>query len=577
MQRIPVMDSAGLDHRSAARYLLSLIARQKAGMTWAVVSSGVWNTSQVVIPVAIGRALDQGISKHDSGQVLLWSVVILLLGMLRAVSGTAFYRQSVITATRSGGLTMQLVTRHVTALGASLSREHDIGDLTATCTSDITTIGNGLRHVGRVLGSIIAVVVIMVLMFMIMLPLGLLVLATVPAVVLLGGYLLRPLHRHQGDYRSQQGRLAGRAVDIASGLRVLRGIGGERPFAKAFHSDSARLRVADAGVARAEANLSASDVLMPGLIAVIVTYAAARFVLNGHVTIGQMVEFYAFAVFLTLPLHDIMEGANQFTRALVSAGRVTALLNTPAPDRTGLAPTAENGGAVHLVDADSGLDLSPSTLTAIVCAGSSDAELLARRLARFEDSGNVALGGQPLSSLPVANVRSRVLLARNNDRFFAGTIRHELAPSGTPTPEKVADTLRIASATDIIDALPDGLDTQMTGRGRNFSGGQLQRLRLTRALLTDADFILLVEPTNAVDAYTEHAIATNLARYHTSASRRRSTVVFTVSPLMLQQAQSVAYVIDGRVVATGSHEELLENHPEYRKLMAPDEASVVGQ
>ncbi|MEU9379847.1 ABC transporter ATP-binding protein [Streptomyces sp. NPDC048279] len=546
-------------------------------MIWATLTSGIWNTSQVIIPVAIGWALDHGIGRHDSGEVILWSVVILLLGVVRAVTGTAFYRQSTITATLSGCLTMQLVTQHLIALGASLSREQDVGNLTATATSDVTAIGNGLRHVGRVVGSVIAVIVITVIMFMIKIPLGLLVLVTVPAVVLLGGLLLRPLHRHQGDYRSQQSRLAGRAVDIASGLRVLRGIGGERQFAKAFHSDSAQLRVADARVARAEANLSATDVLMPGLIAVIVTYAAARFVLSEQVTVGQLVEFYAFAVFLTLPLHDIMEGANQITRALVSAGRVTALLNTPAPDRGSPASTPETRGTAHLVDTDSGLDLPPSTLMAVACAQSSDAEMLARRLARFEDSGNVKLGDDSLSSLPIAVARSRVLLARNNDRFFAGTIRHEIEPSGTAEPEKVADTLRIASATDIIDALPDGLDTQMTGRGRTFSGGQLQRLRLTRALLTDADFTLLVEPTNAVDAYTEHAIARNLAQYHESGSCQRSTVVFTVSPLILQQAQVVAYVDGGHVVATGSHEELLDGHPEYRKLMARDEASVVGQ
>jgi ABC-type multidrug transport system fused ATPase/permease subunit len=577
MQRIPVIEHAGLDHRSAFRFLLSLVVRQKAGVSWAIVSSGIWNTSQVVIPVVIGWALDDGIAKHNNDQLILWSVVILLLGLVRSAMGTAFFRQSTFTATLSSCLTMQMVTRHVTALGASLSRKHDIGELTANCTADVPAIGNGMQHLGRVLGSVIAVITIIVLMFTIKIPLGVVVLLTVPAVIVLGGYLLRPLHRHQGDYRSQQGRLAGRAVDIASGLRVLRGIGGERPYAKAFHADSAQLKVADARVARAEANLGATDLLMPGLIAVIVTYAAARFVLNGEVTIGQMVQFYAFAVFLTLPLHDIMDGANQLTLSMVAAGRVTALLNTPVPDRAGPVSAPESRGTVHLVDPDSGLNLPPAALTAVACARPGDAEILARRLARFEDSGEVMLGEESLSSLPIADVRSRVLLARNNDRFFAGTIRHEIAPSGTATPEKIADALRIASATDIIDALSDGLDTQMTGRGRTFSGGQLQRLRLTRALLTDAEFTLLVEPTNAVDAYTEHAIATNLAQSHKTEPSRRSTVVFTVSPLMLQQAQSVAFVVDGRVVATGAHEELMENQPEYRTLMVREDASVVGR
>ncbi|MFC7759341.1 ABC transporter transmembrane domain-containing protein [Catellatospora bangladeshensis] len=568
----------GLDHRSAARYLLALAGRQKAGVIWAIVTSGIWNTSQVFIPVAIGWAVDRGITQGDRGQLILWSLVILALGLVRAVAGTVFYRQQLLTGTASGAMTMHLVTRHITKLGASLPRVADVGNLTATCTSDVTAIGSGMRHVGRVLGSVIAVVVITVIMLMISLPLGLVVLVTVPAVVGLSGLLLRPLHRYQDEYRTQQGRLAGRAVDIASGLRVLRGIGGERRFAKAFHADSATLRVADVQVARAEANFTATDVLMPGVISVIVTYTAARFVLSEQVTIGQMVAFYAFAVFLTLPLHDIMEGANQLTRALVAAGRVTKLLNTPVPDRASRGAAPADRGEVHLVDRVSGLDVPPSTLMAVACAQSPDAEMLARRLARFEESGEVMLGDQPLSSLPISDVRARILLARNNDRFFAGTVRREIAPSETTGPDEVTEALRIAHATDIIDALPDGLDTPMTGRGRTFSGGQLQRLRLARALLAkEADFTLLVEPTNAVDAYTEHSIAANLAERHRSASHRASTVVFTVSPLLLQRAQLVAYVVDGRVVATGPHAELLSGHPEYRQLMTRDDASVVGQ
>lgn len=577
MQRIPELGPEGIDHRSAARYLLGLVARQKASTAWGMVTSAVWNGGQAFIPVAIGRAVDRGITGGDNGQLVLWSVVVLLLGVLRAVSGIAFYRQTVITRTVSGGLTVQAVTRHVARLGASLPRRQDVGNLTATVTSDVTTIGNGLLHVGRVLGSVVAVVVVTIIMLMISLPLGLLVLVAVPALLALSGPLLRPLHRHQDDYRSQQGRLAARAVDIASGLRVLRGVGGERQFATAFHSDSAQLRVADTEVARAEANLAAARILMPGLIAAIVTYTAARFALDQKVTIGQMVAFYGFAVFLTLPLNDIMEGANQVTRALVSAGRVTALLNIEAPDRTPVEVAAGNRGAAHLVDRTSGLDVPPSTLLAVACAESSWADLLARRLARFDDSGDVTLDGEPLSALPIPVVRSRVLLADNANRFFGGTVKHELAPSETTGPEQIAAALEVASATDIIDALRDGLDTPMRGRGRTFSGGELQRLRLARAILLDADVTLLVEPTNAVDAYTEHSIAANLARHHRARPDGRSTVVFTVSPLLLQHAQLVAYVVDGLVVATGPHKELLATHPGYRDLMNRDDAVAVGE
>ncbi|MEO6084919.1 MAG: ATP-binding cassette domain-containing protein, partial [Umezawaea sp.] len=112
------------------------------------------------------------------------------------------------------------------------------------------------------------------------------------------------------------------------------------------------------------------------------------------------------------------------------------------------------------------------------------------------------------------------------------------------------------------DAVPDGLESVVEEQGRTLSGGQRQRLRLVRALLADPDVLLLVEPTSAVDAHTEALIA---ARVHES-RRGRTTVVTSTSPLLLDQADEVAFVVDGKVVATGTHPELLE-HPGYHALV----------
>jgi ABC-type multidrug transport system fused ATPase/permease subunit len=188
----------------------------------------------------------------------------------------------------------------------------------------------------------------------------------------------------------------------------------------------------------------------------------------------------------------------------------------------------------------------------------------------------VRLDGTPLSALPLAQVRSRLLLAHNGDRFFGATVRDELAGSADVTAEQTTHALDVASALDVVAALPDGLDTTMRGRGRTFSGGELQRLRLARALLAGADVTVLVEPTNAVDAYTEHTIAEDVAREHAGRADGRSTILFTVSPLLLQHAQWVAFVRDGRVVATGTHHELLEREPGYRDLMSRDDRTVGG-
>lgn len=132
--------------------------------------------------------------------------------------------------------------------------------------------------------------------------------------------------------------------------------------------------------------------------------------------------------------------------------------------------------------------------------------------------------------------------------------------------------LAAADADDILAGLPDGLATPVTERGRSFSGGQRQRLVLARALALDPEVLVLVEPTSAVDAHTEARIAARLA----AARAGRTTVVVTTSPLVLDRVDTVAFVRRGRVVATGTHEELLATHPDYRAVVIREQPDDEG-
>jgi ABC-type multidrug transport system fused ATPase/permease subunit len=128
----------------------------------------------------------------------------------------------------------------------------------------------------------------------------------------------------------------------------------------------------------------------------------------------------------------------------------------------------------------------------------------------------------------------------------------------------------------VLEALPDGLDALVDEAGRGFSGGQRQRLALARALLADSDVLVLVEPTSAVDAHTEILVAQRLraARHPADAAvaDRRTTVVTSASPLLLDQCDEVAFLVAGRVVATGTHRDLLARHSDYRETVTRGEA-----
>jgi ABC-type multidrug transport system fused ATPase/permease subunit len=168
-------------------------------------------------------------------------------------------------------------------------------------------------------------------------------------------------------------------------------------------------------------------------------------------------------------------------------------------------------------------------------------------------------GGRPLAAIAQPEVRARLLVAEPDAALFAGELREVVAGRDDPDDDRVRAAIRTAVAHDVAAEL----DRPVEWAGRNISGGQRQRVRLARAVHADPELLLAAEPTSAVDAHTEAAIAERL----TEARRGRGTVVATTSPVLLDRADVVHYLVDGRVAATGTHRELLARDPGYRALV----------
>ncbi len=151
--------------------------------------------------------------------------------------------------------------------------------------------------------------------------------------------------------------------------------------------------------------------------------------------------------------------------------------------------------------------------------------------------------------------------------LFSGRLFEELDLRDSGNEPRIDSALRTTSSEDITEALPEGLDADVEERGRSFSGGQRQRLVLTRALMADPEILILVDPTSAVDAHTEARIAERLTDHR----RGRTTVVTTTSPLLLDRADHVTFLLDGNVVAQGTHKTLLETEPRYRWVVTREE------
>jgi ABC-type multidrug transport system fused ATPase/permease subunit len=567
MRALPVGDPGTADHRSASRFLWWLAWRHRPTLLLGIGYGTVWMVAQALMPAVIGKAIDAGITARNLRALVFWSGALLVLGVVQAAAGILRHRVAVFNWLGAAYRTTQLTVRQAGRLGATLPKRLAAGEVVTIGTSDIHHLGDLIDITARGSGAIVAVVVVTVLLLHASMPLGLVVVLGVPALMGVVALLIRPLHRRQQTYRDRQAALTTRATDIVAGLRVLRGVGGEAAFAARYTAASQDLRSAGVRVARVDSYLEAAQFLLPGIVVTVVTWLGARFALGGRISPGQLVAFYGYAVFLVSPLRQLTEAVDKFIRGHVAARRVVRLLRLEPEIVDPPVEARRPDPYGDLTDPESGLTVHGGRLTALAAATPEEAAAVADRLGRYRD-GAATLDRVPLRELNRDTVRDLILVADNDARLFTGSLRETLDGRGRATDADLAAALAVASAQDVLTALPEGLDAAVAERGREFSGGQQQRLRLARALVADPPVLILVEPTSAVDAHTEARIAGRLR----AARAGRTTLVVTTSPLVLDHADRVAYLEGGRVRAEGTHRQLLTDEPRYAATVTRGEA-----
>lgn len=556
---VPYADPGVPDARGPSRYLWWLVKRQRWRVLLGATLATTWMVLLMLPPYLMARAIDDGLRARDFGVLGLWVGVLAVSGVANAGIGIVRHRTMTFIRNDAAYRTVQVVVRHAVGVGAELPRRVTSGEIVSIGAADLDRIARTMTSTGPGVGAIITYAAVAVLLVSISPLLATVVLVGVPLFVLSLGPLLNRLRRTETTYREQQGTLTARAGDIVAGLRVLCGIGGKDLFAERYRRGSQVLRAEGYRVGAVASWIEGVAVGLPSLFLAAVTWLAARMTAAGEITVGEMVAVYGYVAVLATPVFFFVEGAQDISRGLVAARRVTTVLNLTATvqDKSTVSAPAV---AAELHDPDSGLTVRPGELLAVAAATPLEATDLVDRLGRYADSA-VTWGGVLLADMPLADVRARILVADNDAYLFAGTLR-ETVSAREHDDAAVRAAIHVAMAEDVVAALPDGVDSFIEAQGRSVSGGQRQRLRLVRALLADPEVLLLVEPTSAVDAHTESVIAERL----TEARRGRTTVLVATSPLLLDRADRVAYLVDGQVVATGRHTDLLATQPGYRAL-----------
>ena len=424
--RLPEEDLGVPDTRSPARLLLWVGRHQIPTLVAGVFFGILWMVAQSLMPFAIGQAIEDGIEQRQPRARGVGSCAARS-GAVQAGAGIMRHRYAVFNWLQASFRMAQVVSHHSARSGPAVRGRLSTGEVVATVSNDAMRAGGAFDITARLSGSIVAYVVVAFILLSASVVLGLIVLVGVPVLVLLLGFVIKPLQERQRDQREEVGKLTALGADTAAGLRVLRGIGGEQAFYDRYHHRSQEVRHAGVRVALPQSTLDAAQVFVPGLFVVLVTWLGARFAVSGRIDVGELVAFYGYAAFLVIPLRTAAEAVDKITRAFVGARRMLDVL-TVEP---------------HVADPESPADEPPSChswtrarprrrararhLHRLLAAPRLDGD---RGPARTLDRGRRATRRDTLEDLCLSDVRRRIVVSEADPVLFAGTLRSELDPWG---------------------------------------------------------------------------------------------------------------------------------------------------
>ena len=521
----------------------------------------------------------------------IWPLAGLLV-IAAAVNYGAIY----LRRYRGGKLSLDVQHDLRTELFDSLSRldgarqdEIHTGQLVGRSISDLNMVQSILSMVPITLGSLALFVLSIGIMVVLSPLLTLVTVAVAPALWVIALASRRKLFPASWHAQQQSGDVAGVVDEAIGGVRVVKGFGQEQQEQERLEEASENLFASRLRMIRLTARYNPALTAIPSLGMVGVLALGGWLAIQGSITLGTFLAFSAYLALMSGPVRMLTMMVTIGQEARASVIRVFDIIDSqPAisdkpdaielpPDAAGLSFDDVRFGYVPSEPVLRGLSLrvEPGETVAVVGASGSGKSTLALLLPRFYDpqAGSVRIGGYDVADVTRDSLRAAIGLVMEDSFLFSDTIRANIA-YGRPdaTDEQVIAAAQAAQAHEFIVRLPQGYDTVVGEQGLTLSGGQRQRVALARALVTDPRLLLLDDATSAIDPRLEAEIHTALREI----MRGRTTLIIAHRRSTLNLADRIVVLDQGRVADSGTHEELNERCPLYRRLITGPEDDEAG-
>lgn len=528
---------------------------------------------ETMVPVAIGLIVGRAIDTGD-GRAMIFSLIGLAALFVVLSYAYRFGARIIVVAIEREAHMMRVEVAARVLDPRGVKTDLVSGELLTVSTSDAEKTSWILDVIARTIAAVTATVVSAVALLVIDIPLGLAVLIGTPVIMYLLQKAAPLLTRRATDQQAKVARVSGMATDLVSGVRPLRGIGAEDAASVRFQASSRTALAATMNMAKANSVYLGFSTTISALLSVGIAGAAGLFALQGRISVGELITVVGLSQFVIEPLTTMSRLPGVAAMVRGSADRLALVLGADHVLGEGgsASPTATDVAASGITYRSlDGLDFSaaPGELLGVVALRAQDGEALAAvlsgQIGPDDYLGSITIGGLAVDELGLPEMRRTVLVEPHNTDLFAGTVRSNVVAGRERTDAELDRILTASAATDVVALHESGLDHAVTDRGASMSGGQRQRVALARALAVSAPVLVLHDPTTAVDAVTEHAIAAGIQQLRHSGELAQTTVLITTSPALLAVTHRVLVVDNGRVVAEGTHHDLATRDDRYRE------------
>lgn len=535
---------------------------------------------ELLVPLVMAKIVDVGIRNADVPYIMKMCAVMVAFGVFGLASALTAQYFAAKAATGFGTALREDLFRHINRFSYTELDTIGTSTLVTRITSDINQAQAGVNLLLRLfLRSPFIVAGAVILAFTVNVHLAWIFVVLVPllSIVIYGIMMLTiPIYKKVQNHLDVVLRLTRESL---AGARVVRAFSRQGDEIRAFNEESTLLMNTQLFVGKISALLNPVTYIIINAATIMVLWLGGKTVYLGELTQGELIALINYMSQILLALVALANLIISATKASASAARINDVFARTSDMKEGgqTAPQKKDAYKVCFDHADFAykgnknaltdihMKVKPGQTIGIIGGTGAGKSSVVNLIPRFYDvsAGSVLVDGMDVKEYTFAALRGKVGVVPQNAVLFAGTIRENMKwGKRDATDEEIYRALETAQAKEFVDAKPEGLDTQILQGGKNFSGGQRQRLTIARALVGEPEILILDDSASALDFATDAKLRRAIA------SRTGGMTVFIVSQRAssIKQADQILVLDDGRQVGLGTHEELLENCGIYREI-----------